>query len=167
MVDTSAWRYREILISLRKIIQATDLHSRSLNKRFGLTGPQLLVLEEVSNHERITVTGLAKAIFLSQATVTDIINRLVKKGYLIKKKSDRDKRQVRISLSDSGAEVLKKAPPPLQETFIERFSNLADWEQLMILSAFERVVGMMSAERIQAAPILATGPIDSDKSNSS
>ncbi len=167
MANPSAWRYREILISLRKIIQATDLHSRSLNKHFGLTGPQLIVLEEVSNHKRISVTGLAKAIFLSQATVTDIINRLVKKGYLIKKKSDRDKRQVWISLSETGAEVLKQAPPPLQETFIERFSNLADWEQLMILSAFERVVGMMSAERIHAAPILATGPIVSDKSNSS
>lgn len=164
MSNTYEQRYREILISLRKIIQATDLHSRSLSKNFGLTGPQLVILEEVSNHGRITVTGLAKAISLSQATVTDIINRLVKKNYLIKRKSEKDKRQVEISLSEKGATVLDQAPPPLQETFIDRFSNLADWEQLMILSALERVVSMMSAEKIDAVPILASGPIDAEKS---
>jgi len=161
--NTYERRYREILISLRKIIQAIDLHSRSLSKKFGLTGPQLVILETVSNHESISVTSLAKSISLSQATVTDIINRLVRNGYLIKRKSEKDKRQVRISLSEKGASVLDQAPPPLQETFIERFSNLDDWEQLMILSAFERVVRMMSAEKIDAAPILASGPIDEEK----
>lgn len=163
MGNTYERRYREILISLRKIIQAIDLHSRSLSKKFGLTGPQLVILETVSNHESISVTSLAKSISLSQATVTDIINRLVRNGYLIKRKSEKDKRQVRISLSEKGASVLDQAPPPLQETFIERFSNLDDWEQLMILSAFERVVRMMSAEKIDAAPILASGPIDEEK----
>ncbi len=33
----------------------------------------------------------------------------------------------------------------------------------MILSAFERVVSMMSAEKIDAAPILASGPTDAEK----
>jgi DNA-binding MarR family transcriptional regulator len=158
--STHAQRCREILVSLRKIIQATDLHSRSLNKKFGLTGPQLIVLEEIHNHGQISVTGLAKAISLRQATVTDIINRLEKRGYLTKRKSVSDKRQVRISLSDEGRKVLALTPPPLQETFTERFAKLEDWEQLMLLSAFERVVSMMSAEEIDASPILAAGPID-------
>lgn len=160
MRSTHAQRCREILVSLRKIIQATDLHSRSLNKKFGLTGPQLIVMEEIRNQGQISVTGLAKAISLRQATVTDIINRLEKRGYLTKRKSDRDKRQVRLSLSDEGRKVLDLTPPPLQETFTERFAKLEDWEQLMLLSAFERVVSMMSAEEIDASPILAAGPID-------
>ena len=157
-------RHRGILFALRKIIQATDLHSRSLSRKCGLTGPQLVILETVSNHRRISVTGLAKSISLRQATVTDIINRLVKNGYLIKRKSKKDKRQVRMSLSEKGAKVLDQAPPPLQETFIERFSNLADWEQIMILSALERVVHLMSAEKIEAAPMLVSGPIDAESS---
>lgn len=36
---------------------------------------------------------------------------------------------------------------------------MADWEQMMILSAFERVVGLMAAEEIDASPIMVTGPI--------
>jgi hypothetical protein len=38
-------RSRKFLIALRKIIQAIDQHSTSLKKRFGLTGPQLIILQ--------------------------------------------------------------------------------------------------------------------------
>ena len=33
----------------------------------------------------------------------------------------------------------------------------------MILSSFERVVSLMSAEDIEASPIMATGPIPEEK----
>ena len=57
-------------------------------------------------------------------------------------------------------EILEMAPPPLQETFTRRFSNLEHWEQLFLLSALNRMVNMMSAETIEASPILASGSFD-------
>ena len=38
-------RYDEVLVALRRIIRATDLHSRQLSKVSGLTSPQLLILQ--------------------------------------------------------------------------------------------------------------------------
>ncbi|MCK5348268.1 MAG: MarR family transcriptional regulator, partial [Desulfobacula sp.] len=58
-----------------------------------------------------------------------------------------------------GKEILNTVPPLLQEQFVERFSKLEDWEQLMIESSFERVVSMMSAENIDASPIMTIGPV--------
>lgn len=156
-------RCRELLISLRKIIQAIDIHSRMLNKSFGLTGPQLIVLQEISNQDKISVTPLSKITSLSQATVTDITKRLEKKGYLLRKKREDDKRAVSLSLSESGKEIIKELPPLLQKTFTHQFSKIKDWEQLMILSSFERVVSLMSAEKIDASPIMATGPLIEEK----
>ena len=52
-----------------------------LNKNFGLTGPQLVMLQELSDGE-LTVSGLARRISLSQDTVTDIIHRLEKKDLI-------------------------------------------------------------------------------------
>jgi len=66
---------------------------------------------------------------------------------------------VNIFLTDKGQEIIKDLPPLLQETFTDRFSKIEDWEQLMIMSAFERVVNLMAAEEIDASPILVTGPI--------
>ncbi len=156
-------RCRELLISLRKIIQAIDIHSRMLNKSFGLTGPQLIVLQEISNQDKISVTPLSKITSLSQATVTDITKRLEKKGYLLRIKREDDKRAVSLSLSEAGKEIIKDLPPLLQKTFTQRFSKIKDWEQLMILSSFERVVNLMSAEKIEASPIMVTGSIIEEK----
>jgi len=162
-VDTlNDQRCRELLISLRKIIQAIDIHSRTLNKTFGLTGPQLIVLQEISKNGWISVTPLSRNTSLSQATITDITKRLEKKGYIERKKREDDKRSVSLFLTDQGEAVIRELPPLLQKTFTDRFSRLEDWEQMMIMSAFERVVNLMSAEDIDASPIMATGPL-SDK----
>ncbi|HCY85845.1 MAG TPA: MarR family transcriptional regulator [Desulfobacteraceae bacterium] len=150
------------MVSLRKIIQAVDIHSRMLNKRFGLTGPQLIVLQEISAQAGISITPLSRVTSLSQATVTDITKRLESKGYIQRKKREDDKRAVSLFLTASGEAMIKELPPLLQEKFTERFSGLENWEQMMILSAFERVVSLMAAEQIDASPVLVTGPIQND-----
>jgi len=154
-------RCREMLISMRKITQAISLHSKDLSRRYGLTGPQLAVLSELSNREEVTVTELARSISASQATVTEMLNRLEKRRLIERQRNNTDRRRVTIHLTDECRKILSMAPPPLQETFVEGFSNLPEWEQLMILSAFKRVVDLMSAEKLQAAAILSTDPLQS------
>ncbi|ACN14751.1 HTH-type transcriptional regulator (MarR family protein) [Desulforapulum autotrophicum HRM2] len=138
-------RCKELLTLLRKMIQSIDLYSKDLNKRCGLTGPQLVVLKEVTIHEEISVSDLARTISLSQGTVTDIINRLENKGLMKKERSKDDKRRVIISPSEKCVDILKDAPPPLEEKFTGAFIDLEEWEQLMILSAMNRLVTIMAA----------------------
>ena len=160
MMNLNDQRCQNLLIALRKIIQAIDQHSIQLKKNFGLTGPQLIILQAVFTNDQISVTQLSKEVSLSQATVTNITKRLEKQGYVERKKSLNDKRKVNISVTETGNLILKKVPPLLQEKFTDRYSKLMDWEQLMIESAFSRVVSMMSAEDMAASPILVTGEID-------
>lgn len=134
------------------MIQAVDLYSKDLNKRCGLTGPQLVILKEVTTHQLISVSELAKTISLSQGTVTDIINRLENKGLIVKARSQADKRRVLISPSEKCIDILRNAPPPLEATFTESFTELEDWEQQMILSSMNRLVKLMSAEKIDISP---------------
>ena len=149
-------RSHEILVYLRKIFQAISMHSKDLNRRYGLTGPQLVILNEISSRGRVSVSQLARSISLTQATVTDILNRLEKKGMVIKGRSERDKRMILIMPTEACARLLQKVPPPLQQTFTDRFADLAEWEQMMILSALRRVVDLMFAEKFEAAPILTS-----------
>ncbi|MCP4670918.1 MAG: MarR family transcriptional regulator [Desulfobacula sp.] len=150
-------RCRTLLIALRKMIQAIDQHSTNLKKNFGLTGPQLILLQSISAHDKISVTQLSKNVSLSQATVTDITKRLEKRDYITRTRDIDDKRKTNMALTENGRAILNTVPPLLQEQFTERFSKLESWEQLMIESSFERVVSMMSAEDIDASPILVTG----------
>ena len=161
MTNINDERCRNLLIALRKIIQAIDQHSISLKKKFGLTGPQLIILQSVLTNDLLSVTQLSKNVSLSQATVTDITKRLEKKGYITRNRSQSDKRKTNIALTEKGTAVLKEVPPFLQEQFTDRFSKLESWEQLMIESSFERVVSMMSAEDIDASPMMIIGSMGS------
>ncbi len=44
----------DVLIAIRRVIRAVDLHSRKLSQSYGLTGPQALVLKEIDSRVRIS-----------------------------------------------------------------------------------------------------------------
>ena len=67
---------------------------------------------------------------------------------------------MKVSATAAGWELLKAAPPLMQESFVEQFDRLQNWEQHMILSALQRLVSMMDAKQIEAAPILASEPLE-------
>ena len=102
---------------------------------------------------------IARAVSLSQATVTGILERMENRGLLARRRSDRDKRRIMVRITKNGQQILEDAPPLMQEAFVERFSSLQEWEQTMILSSLQRLVSIMDAKTIQAAPFLATSPI--------
>ena len=159
-IDSFEGRVIELVVmALRRIIHAVDLRSRHLVTHYGLTGPQLTVLRELSAHSGIFVGGLSRAIHLSQATVTGILDRLAKRELVRRQRSDEDNRRVQVWLTYEGTQLLADAPPLLQEEFTDQFSKLEEWEQSQILSALQRVVSMMEAKHIDATPILTTGPV--------
>jgi DNA-binding MarR family transcriptional regulator len=150
----------DVLIAIRRIIQSIDLHSRYLVRYFGLTVPQLTILQDVSSKGEVSVSDIAKAVSLGQPTVTGILERLENRGLISRRRSQSDKRKIYISVTDAGIQILKKAPPPMQEHFIDSFISLHDWEQSMILSSLQRIVTLMDAKNIEVSPILAeAGPI--------
>ncbi len=128
---------------LRRIIRATDLHSRFLMTNYGLTTPQLTVLSDLSGHNDMSVSDLSKAMHLSQATVTGIVDRLQSRGLVLRRRSSRDKRRTLVYLTDQGREILSKAPPFIHEDFNHRFNELPRWQQTMILASLQRLVSLM------------------------
>lgn len=155
-------KYEQLLISLRRVIRAIDIHSRQLNKQSGLTGPQLMVMQNIAQFESPLAKDIAKEVALSAATVTTIIDRLESRGLVFRTRSEKDKRKVHISLSESGKLLLSQSPKPLQDHFIRRYQNLEEWEQSQLLSAVERIASMMDAQELDAAPVLLVGQIQEE-----
>ncbi|TWX50612.1 MarR family winged helix-turn-helix transcriptional regulator [Colwellia hornerae] len=158
-------KHQELLIALRKVIRAIDLHSKQLNKTSGLTTPQLLIMLEIDKTSGINSSQVAKNVNLSAATVTNILDRLENKDLVSRVRSTQDKRRVSLYLTEDGKALLLNAPQALQEHFINKFSNLAQWEQSQLLSSMERLAGMMDANEIDAAPLLALDAMSASSSN--
>lgn len=159
-------KHDELLLALRKVIRAIDLHSKQLNKYSGLTAPQLLILREIIAGDGITASQVAQNITLSPATVSNVIERMELRGLIHRQRSATDKRRVLLYLSDYGQTLLDKAPQPLQHDFIQKFQALEQWEQSLLLSSMQRIATMMDAERLQVPPVLEMDSYHTMDSNS-
>ena len=149
----------QVLVALRHITRAIDMHSRRLVHSHGLTGPQTLLLKSLLDGGETSVGALARRINLSQATVTDILNRLEKRGLVCRIRSEVDRRRVNVEATEEASHLLQNSPPLLQEQFAERFNALQEWEQTLMLSTLQRVATMMDARNLHVSPVLTPGPV--------
>lgn len=147
-------RVDEVLISLKRIIRAIDLHSKKLVAKYGITGPQALVLKRIIHYKKVPSGILARDVSLSHATVTSILDRLEKHHYIVRVPSLDDKRKVLVEATEQAIKIFKHAPPLLQEEFISAFNKLDSWEQTLMLSTLERIGTMMDAKNISVSPVL-------------
>ena len=144
----------QILVLMRRITRAIDLHSKQLVKKYGLTGPQLLLLKIIIAQQSISSSQLADTANLSHPTVTSILDRLAEKNYISRNKTATDKRKVMITATKAAEELYAQPPSLLQEQFVERFDQLHEWEQYQLLSSLSKIAEMMSAKDLDAAPFL-------------
>lgn len=149
-----------VLRALRQVIRAVDLHSRQLLGQHKITGPQLITLLTVEKHGPVTASAIASHIHLGPSTVIGILDRLETKGLIRRDRDLKDRRLVRISLTEQGKVLANNAPSPLQDSLAEAIGKLPETELVMIVESLERIVGLMQMDKIVAAPILETGPID-------
>lgn len=151
-----------ILRSLRRISRAIELHSKQLEAQVRLTAPQLICLRELRDAGQTTPSELAQAVSLSQATITGILDRLEARGLVARARNPRDKRRVLVQLTAQGRAAVEAAPLPLQARFAARLAKLTDEERAQIEHVLARIVRMMEAEGIDAAPMLVDGPMSRD-----
>ncbi|MDV7104805.1 MarR family transcriptional regulator [Vibrio sp. TH_r3] len=158
-------KHEEVLVSLRQIIRAIDLHSKKLSKESGLTGPQLILMRSIRELGEVTIRQLSNHTNMSPATATTILDRLERNNLVERVRSTTDKRKVHANLTEKGNLLLSNAPLPLQESFINKLQSLDEWEQSLLLSSVQRIAGMMNAESISVAPVLELGDITDPELN--
>lgn len=159
-IDTELSVDEQVLVELRRIIRAAQMSAKELARVAGLTTSQLVVLDLLKSHSAMTPGQIARAMNLTQATVTVLLDRLQALGLVERQRGDRDKRTVQVRLTASGKQRLAHTPQSLQQRFIEGFSRLEGWEKTYILSALQRLTYLMDTATLDAAPLLEVGSID-------
>ena len=100
----------EVLQQFRVIYGSMRRHFREIEHLCGLPGAQLWLLQEVSVRSGIGVSDLAERMGIHQSTCSQLIERLVKKGYLYKIRDLEDHRRVGLRLSVQGEETVRQIP---------------------------------------------------------
>lgn len=162
MADASVKIAHDVLRAIRRIVRRISEHSKSMSRDIGLTIPQLVCLKAIGEMtdegiEEVTAGMVGKQIQLSPATVSRIIDRLVRAGLIARERRARDRRKVCLSLTDAGEERYQSLPTPLHEQFVSRLMELEPRDRLELLNALERITELMDATGLDAAPLLTPG----------
>jgi DNA-binding MarR family transcriptional regulator/GNAT superfamily N-acetyltransferase len=137
----------EMLSILRKITQSLDLCSKDLESKIGLSLPQILVLKELQNSDRVSLSELAFKNHLSSATLSGIIERLEDKKLIIKSKNSTDKRSFELKLTTRGKQLVQKSGTILGVQFEEELAQLKDWEKTSMFASLQRVADMIGSKK--------------------
>ncbi|RMH44770.1 MAG: MarR family transcriptional regulator [Deltaproteobacteria bacterium] len=150
-----------VLQALRRMIRAVDLHSRKLSAQHNVTGPQLVCLLAIEEHEPVTASAIARHVHLSQSTVIGILDRLEAKKLVRRQRNLEDRRVVHVSLTEQGRALARNAPSPLHDALATAMTKLPESELGAIAASLDRIAEMMEDRHSDAAPILDTEPVGS------
>ena len=148
--------YTEILINIRKIIRSINLESKSIEREFGISIPQYLCLNFLRTSEtyRATATEIGLHLNLNASTVTGIVSRLEKKGYVARLLNPEDKRSSFIYLTALGDKIIKTIPNLLQDKLTLKLQELQPEELQQLQNSLKLLVKFMGVEDLDASPLL-------------
>lgn len=105
---------------------------------FGITVPQGLVLKQISDAPK-TIGQISKSIGLSYSTVSGIIDRLERDGWVMRIRDDADRRVIWIQ-NTSKVEETKKQIPVFQENYYtELLQGLSEQEMDQIVDSLVKL----------------------------
>lgn len=139
----------EIMQSLRRIFKAIQNYSHEVSSRFGITGPQLWALKNISQSGSLSLRDLSSRMYLHPSTITGVVDRLEKKGYVARIRDKVDRRVICVQLTAGGKRLIKRAPNPAQGKMIYGLKNLKKRELNSIYDSVRKLVGIMEAQHVK------------------
>ena len=147
-------RTKLALTAMRKILRATERNSKHLLRETGLTPSQLIFMQLLEGESEQTAGYVAGRMGITQATTTALLQKLESAGMIQRRRGEKDRRQVLLSLTEAGRKVLDIAPEGAHAQFHEQFQALQEWEQSMLIASLERVAAMLGNDDLAAAAVL-------------
>lgn len=129
-------------------MRALDRSSRRLLLDHGLTGPQRAVLRVLAAQPGASSTTLARAAGVGQATLTEMLDRLVARGLVVRARSESDRRRVELALTEQAERLLVSSPVPLPAGFVERYQALSADERERLVTSIETIASLMDGPEV-------------------
>lgn len=121
-----------VLQRFRVLIRTAQRHSQWIERQSGVTGAQLWALQELKEASGLRVGELAGRMALHQSTASNMVDKLESAKLIRKERTSVDQRVVRLYLTDSGQDLLKRSPSPARGVLPEAL-RLLDEDALMRL----------------------------------
>ncbi|MGO9994137.1 MAG: MarR family winged helix-turn-helix transcriptional regulator [Steroidobacteraceae bacterium] len=141
----------DVLKQFRLIYGSVRHHFRQVEETCGVSGSQLWMLHELQESPGIGVSDLAHRLSIHQTTCSQLVEKLVARGYVVKTRSDLDQRRVGLTITRSAAKVLKDAPGPAEGLIPEALLGLSEGTLQSLSTSLGKLIDGLHLQDEQAA----------------
>ena len=142
---------RRALDGLRVVVGALTHSARAVEQHTGVTNAQLFLLQQIAGSAGLSVNDLAARARTQQSTVSIVVGRLVRAGYVRKGRDAVDGRRVVLSLTADGRRLLRGAPAAPIAVLISALEKLTPRDARALadgVHALVRALGLAPQEGI-------------------
>jgi DNA-binding MarR family transcriptional regulator len=148
-------RHKELTLAILKqfrlIYGSVRHHFRQIEATCQVSGSQLWMLYELQQAPGIGVSDLAHRLSIHQTTCSQLIEKLVARGYVAKTRSEEDQRRVGLKITKRAVQVLKDAPGPAEGLIPEALMGLSQPTLESLLSNLDKLIQGLQLQDHQAA----------------
>lgn len=139
-------KVREIIYQIRRLLQARELYTKELNKKYQVSASQLNCLLAIYENGPLPPSQIARHIMVKSSTVTGITDRLEQKSLVHRRRNSPDRRVIIIELTEAGKVLCQNAPPPIQQKIIDGLKNLPKSEIEKIVHGLNMLTQMLDVQ---------------------
>lgn len=124
------------------LFRAADTVNQGIRKQlagYGITEPQFGVLETLYHLGPLEQHDIARKLLVSGGNITYLLDTLEKQGYITRKVKSDDRRCNRISLTDTGRDLIARIFPIQAEFIAQQMSALSESEQETIAQLLKKL----------------------------
>jgi trehalose 6-phosphate phosphatase len=134
-------------LEIMRVLWALDhaLHQRSkkMRRAMGVTGEQRLAMRLALHAPGLSAGDLSSLLHIHPSTLTGIMQRLVRGGYMKTRHDAADRRRLQLEVTSKGAKVLRETGPTIESSIAAALKATSD-EDIAITRAFlERLVAAL------------------------
>ncbi len=117
---------------LARVCRLHHSRARELLEELGLYRGQPPLLHALHEQEGLTHSGLATRLHVTPATITKMISRMEKAGFVRRKPDEEDQRVSRVYLTDAGRAIQTEMMEVLEELDEETFYGFTETERALL-----------------------------------
>jgi DNA-binding MarR family transcriptional regulator len=109
---------------LRRLVRVLRASNADAERLAGMTSAQLFVLKHIAAHPALSLRDVIRLTLTTQSTASEVVGRLVDRGFVSRTVSASDRRRVVLSATPRGREIVEQCGPPIQDMLINAFGRL-------------------------------------------
>jgi DNA-binding MarR family transcriptional regulator len=125
---------------IQELVHVVQIFERDEIKPHGFTSTQCYVLITLKKEKELTMNELSLRLNLEKSTMTRILNILERDGYVLRTKSDQDKRQVIAALTQKGHAAAEAMTDSIESYYMKIVHHLPEGRVEEVLAAVSYLI---------------------------